>query len=266
MSRVSTHIKEIIEQSSNVVYKAKVYRSLAGKAPSQYLHANPNLSASEQEQEAIAQALIDFATPSQFSSTNPHIDRPFEQAEYEKFLCDIDFDGVFNGPIANCGKSRFSPGGSFGVWYGAKTEKTCLIESLFRWLDDCLLDYGSLEYLAEVQKKVITAVLDAVLVDLRMVSKSFKELVDPKDYTLTQALGEALHRDVAGLQYFSARHSRGVCLGVFRADGLSSGIYLRHVEFSADVERNKAFITGLDGNLIAEVSIQKLVDGKSVSF
>jgi hypothetical protein len=134
--------------------------------------------------------------PQVFSSHQPVIQRPFEEAAWNE---SIDY------PFRNWMKSRYSDG-SFGVWYGSDTIETTAYETAFHWRFGLLEDAGFVEPGISVERSVYQIRCDAALLDLRDSITSFPALIHPTDYTFTQQVGARLnHEGHPGLTTKSAR-------------------------------------------------------------
>jgi len=136
--------------------------------------------------------------PRLFSSPQPIIDRPYEEALW---------NDAINYPFKHWLRSRYSDG-SFGVWYGADDIETTVYETAYHWSRGFLQDAGLSQPGISIERTLYLVRCDAALVDLRPSVAHIPALLDPLDYTLTQQLGGRLHREGhPGLVSRSARCS-----------------------------------------------------------
>ena len=134
--------------------------------------------------------------PQVFSSLNPVIHRPFEEAAWNEA---IEY------PFRNWMRSRYSDG-TFGVWYGADSIETTIFETVHHWRSGLLEDAGFVGHGIRMERKVYSVRCDAALVDMRGALTRYPALIDPVDYTFTQQVGGRLHREgYPGLVSRSAR-------------------------------------------------------------
>lgn len=164
-----------------------------------------------------AAQLLEMETkPQLFNSSQPIIDRPFEEAEWNVAI---------GYPFLNSSQSRFSDG-SFGVWYGADTVETTIYETIYHWQSVLLNDAGFNKPGIEIQRKIYMVQCDSLLIDLRPEVKSYPELLHKTDYSATQAIGRKLHREGhPGLITNSARVKNGEIYAVFTPNVLSNPVY-----------------------------------------
>lgn len=132
-----------------------------------------------------AQAVEDDVKPPVYASRTPIIHRPFEDAEW--------FNAI-GYPFRNWQASRFSDG-SFGVWYGSGDIETTVHETVHHWYFGLLNDAGFRQDGVVIERKVYWVRGDAALLDFRPLASDYGDLVDDRNYTLTQAIGARLHRE-----------------------------------------------------------------------
>lgn len=123
--------------------------------------------------------------PQAFSSLNPVIHRPFEEAAWNEA---IEY------PFRNWMRSRYSDG-TFGVWYGADSIETTIFETVHHWRSGLLEDAGFVGPGIRMERKVYSVRCDAALVDMRSALARYPALIDPVDYTFTHQVGGRLHRE-----------------------------------------------------------------------
>jgi len=187
-----------------------LYRNIASIKSSQYLF--DDIADTLQDQEVLTSHEIQYKT-STYTSEQPIIDRPFEEAKYNEAI---------QYPFENWQQSRFS-NGSFGVWYGASDLQTTIDETAYHWKNDLLTDAGwqNVEDVVS-ERKVYRVACDALLINFLPKIHSHPELVDPTNYFLTNQIGERLHHEGhPGLMGQSAR-GEGTVFAIFKPDVLSS--------------------------------------------
>jgi hypothetical protein len=130
--------------------------------------------------------------------------------------------------------SRFS-NGSYGVYYAAQALETAIAEVSHH---RAVFLARTNEPTIDVDMRLITAMVDAPLHDLRHVRKHAAELFDPDRYAVPQALGQQL-RDAGswGLQFPSVRDKGGVCVGLFRPKALRHAKSGAHIALHWDGQR-----------------------------
>lgn len=179
-----------------------------------------------------AQRLELETKPNFFNSSQPVIDRPFEEAEWNNA---IDY------PFKNSSQSRFSDG-SFGVWYGADTIETTVYETIYHWQKKFLDDAGFNKPGVVGERKIYLVQCDSALIDLRPAIMSYPEIVHPSDYTATHAIGSKIHREShPGLITRSAR-TEGDIYAIFTPKVLSNprhSCHLRYIITEKGVEVQK---------------------------
>ncbi len=135
------------------------------------------------------QAAIDLeksTKPHTFESSQPIIDRPFEEARYYEAI---------GYPFDHWTKTRYSDG-SFGVWYGADTLETSIYETVYHWHKGFLEDtnwQGREGIISE--RSVYEVRVDAALLAFIEKTAEFPALIDPHSYHQTQQVGARIHHD-----------------------------------------------------------------------
>ena len=130
---------------------------------------------------------LEIATkPHTNRSTQPIIDRPFEEAAYNEAI---------RYPFSHWSQSRYSDG-SFGVWYGADTLETSIYETVHHWRRGLLDDagWGDIEGVI-IERKVYLVHCDAGLLNFLPELEDFPALVDPDSYHLTHQVGARIHHE-----------------------------------------------------------------------
>ena len=170
------------------------HRNIVSLRVSQDLY--DDLSASPEDWQVAID--LEIATkPHTNRSTQPIIDRPFEEAAYNEAI---------RYPFSHWSQSRYSDG-SFGVWYGADTLETSIYETVHHWRRGLLDDagWGDIEGVI-IQRKVYLVHCDAGLLDFHPKLEDFPALVDPDSYHLTHQVGARIHHEGhPGLATRSAR-------------------------------------------------------------
>ena len=120
---------------------------------------------------------LEIATkPHTYTSHQPVIARPFEEADYNEA---IEY------PFSHWSSSRYS-NGSYGVWYGADTLETSIYETVHHWRSNLLKDanWQDVEGV-EIERKVYLVRCDAAFLDFREKIRTHSALIDAASYHLT---------------------------------------------------------------------------------
>lgn len=179
-----------------------LYRNIVSLRESQELYDDLSDSASGWQ----AAVDLEMATkPRTYLSTQPAIDRPFEESA---------FNEAIHYPFGNWSNSRYSDG-SFGIWYGANTLETSIHETAYHWRTQLLEDVGwhTLDGVA-IERKIYLVRCDAGLLNFIPKLDEFPALTDPAPggYYLTHQVGARIHHDGhPGLLTRSARCDGQVC-------------------------------------------------------
>ncbi len=174
---------------------------------------------------------LELATkPHTYTSNQPVIDRPFEEAE---------FNEAINYPFENSTKSRYSDG-SFGVWYGANDLETSIHETVHHWRTNLLEDAGwhALDGIT-IERKVYRVRCDAGLLNFISKLEAFPALIDPSpsSYQLTQLVGARIHHDGhPGLLSRSARCT-GNTYAIFNPQVLSNPRHICYLTYRTEGDR-----------------------------
>ena len=134
------------------------------------------------------------------------------------FLYGVSLDGSASARVP----TRFSDGRRFGVWYGSLSLITTVYETVYHWRRRLADMLTTIQGEVVSDRRVFKVSVRRVIIDLRDKHRRFPALIDPIDYTFTNALGEHLHRNGQnGLLVQAARHPEGVNLAAFKPDILS---------------------------------------------
>ena len=122
---------------------------------------------------------------------------------------------------ANWQRTRFSDGIRYGVWYGSLDLETTIHESAYHWRRFVLASFPNESTDIVAERRVIKAKCHGILVSLLGKEIEYHALVDPDDYTFSNALGSYLQRQGQnGVMYRSARCS-GTNGAIFKQSRLS---------------------------------------------
>lgn len=150
---------------------------------------------------SLAQKAASDVNPMGYSSFEPEIYRPFEEAEW--------FNAIL-WPFRHWQASRFSDG-SFGVWYGSDAVETTVYETAFHWLRGFLADADLESESVVIRRQIFSVSCRAGILDFRPAVTSYPQLLHKTDYSVAQGVGSRLHREGhPGLVSFSVRHSGGL--------------------------------------------------------
>jgi hypothetical protein len=124
--------------------------------------------------------------PHTYTSNQPIIARPFEEADY---------NNAIEYPFHHWSNSRYSDG-SYGVWYGTNTLETSVYETVYHWRYNLLEDSGWQNIEGVVVERLIYLVrCDAALLDFRIKADICPALIDPNSYHITHQVGARIHHD-----------------------------------------------------------------------
>ncbi len=124
--------------------------------------------------------------------------------------------------------SRFSDG-SYGVFYCARKRDTAIAETRYH---SALFMQATREPPMRLQMRLYTVQARGEAVDLREASRSDPRIVDPDDYSHTQAIGRSLRAAGAlGIVYPSVRHPGGECLAALRTCIVKNCLHAAYLEY-----------------------------------
>jgi hypothetical protein len=131
--------------------------------------------------------------------------------------------------------SRFSDG-SFGVLYVGDRFEVALLETIHHHARFMLATAQPPGWTSQFREIVLE--VDAELHDIRPLGADAAPVLDPADYTASQALGIGLRAmGSAGIAYPSVRCPGGECAGLFYPDGASHPVQGRHLDYHWNGER-----------------------------
>ncbi len=124
--------------------------------------------------------------------------------------------------------SRFSDG-SYGVFYCARKRDTAIAETRHH---SVLFMHATREPPMRLQMRLYTVHARGEAADLREASRSDPRIVDPDDYSHTQAIGRSLRAAGAlGIVYRSVRHPGGECLAALRTGIVKNCLHAAYLEY-----------------------------------
>lgn len=125
--------------------------------------------------------------------------------------------------------SRFSDG-SFGVLYVGDRFEVALLETIHHHARFMLATAQPPGWTSQFREIVLE--VDAELHDIRSPGVEAAPVLDPADYTASQALGIGLRAlGSAGVAYPSVRCPGGECAGLFYPDGARHPVQGRHLDY-----------------------------------
>lgn len=131
--------------------------------------------------------------------------------------------------------SRFSDG-SFGLLYAGRQFETALLETIHHHSRFMTRTNEAPGWTSQFREIVLD--IDTRLHDLREGGEESAHLLEPDDYSASQALGNALRSsDSDGIAYPSVRHEGGECAGLFYPDQAVNPRQGRHIDYHWDGER-----------------------------
>lgn len=163
--------------------------------------------------------------PHTYSTYQPVITRPFEEADY---------NDAIEYPFRHWSSTRYS-NGSFGVWYGTDTLQTSIHETVHHWRFKLLEDAGWQDIEGvEVDRKVYLVRCEAALLDFRQKIQTHRALIDSASYHLTHQVGAKIHHDGhPGLISRSAR-CEGDIYAVFNQRTLSNPRHVCYLSYRVE--------------------------------
>lgn len=125
--------------------------------------------------------------PRAYRSSQPIIERPFEEAEFVSAI-------LYPFEPGHWSESRFSRG-AFGVWYGSEDMDTTIYETVYHWRNGLLADAGW-ERLKGVsmERRVHRVSCSTHLINLTEQTERWPELRS-NDYTFCQRLGSQASKE-----------------------------------------------------------------------
>ena len=124
--------------------------------------------------------------------------------------------------------SRFSDG-TYGVFYCARKRDTALAETRHH---STLFMQATREPPMRLQMRLYTVEAKGEVADLRQASKTESRIVDPDDYSHSQAIGRRLRANGAqGILYPSVRHPGGECLAALRTGIVKNCLHAVYLEY-----------------------------------
>lgn len=131
--------------------------------------------------------------------------------------------------------SRFSDG-SFGVLYVGDRFEVALLETIHHHARFMLATAQPPGWTSQFREIVLE--IDASLHDVRSLGVEAAPVLDPVDYSESQALGAGLRAaGSAGIAYPSVRYPDGECVGLFYPDGARHPVQGRHLDYHWNGER-----------------------------
>uniref|UniRef100_A0A9E7ZLS5 RES family NAD+ phosphorylase n=1 Tax=Bosea sp. NBC_00436 TaxID=2969620 RepID=A0A9E7ZLS5_9HYPH len=131
--------------------------------------------------------------------------------------------------------SRFSDG-SFGVLYVGDRFEVALLETIHHHARFMLATVQPPGWTSQFREIVLE--IDAELHDIRPLGAKAAPVLDPVDYSASQALGIGLRAlGSAGIVYPSVRCPGGECAGLLYPDGASHPVQGRHLDYHWNGER-----------------------------
>lgn len=181
-----------------------------------------------------------------YSSFEPEIYRPFEEAE-----C---FSAIL-WPFRHWQASRFSDG-SFGVWYGSDAVETTVYETAFHWWCGFLADAGLESESVVIRRQIFSVSCRAGILDFRPAVTSYPHLLHKSDYTFTRQIGARIHREGhPGLVSFSVRHSGGLSYALLNPAVLSEPGH--HSSLAYRLQNGVIEVEGPSGVVLMEIPVDR---------
>jgi len=140
--------------------------------------------------------------------------------------------------------------GTFGAFYGANSYETALFETIHHMGQFYAATNEDPGWIADMRELV--GDIDADLIDIR--GGGFDDLLDPNDYTSSQAFARAA-RDAGenGIVYPSVRHRGGECFVAFLPNVMGKPIQGRHITYHWNGNRINMIRDVSDDNKVYEI-------------
>lgn len=192
--------------TKSILYRDDLLRNIKSVRQSQDLFDDIALDAQDAEVARTAQA------QARAQGDNPLVQRPFEYGSVITYTFDA----------AHWQATRFSDGRSYGVWYGCIELETTVHETAYHWHRFLSDSFAHENRVIRGERRVFSVACDALLADLRGLQRKHPELVERRDYTYCQALGQHLvSQRQNGLLVASARCAGGTNAALFAPDRLA---------------------------------------------
>jgi len=188
-----------------VDFDEPVYRNIRSIRISQALHDDIAAAAEDQ---AIADAAAAQDKP---QAEAPLLTRPF----------DYGLDIVYPFLPESLHRTRFSDGTRYGVWHGSRKLETTVQETAYHWAQFVRASFGASNTELRSDRRVFTARVRGLLVDLRGKEKRYPDLLHRSNYAFPNEVGRYLFdQGQNGVLVHSAR-CKGTNVDVFRSQVLS---------------------------------------------
>ncbi|HKL49327.1 MAG TPA: RES family NAD+ phosphorylase [Desulfuromonadales bacterium] len=119
----------------------------------------------------------------------------------------------------NWQETRFSDGRLFGVWYGSTEMETTIFETVYHWRRFVEDSFAGEDTDISADRRVMLILCQGVLINLIGKEADYPALLDPMDYTFTQAIGRYLHD----------QGQNGLLVTSTRCDGINAAIFKERV-------------------------------------
>jgi hypothetical protein len=179
------------------------------------------------------------------------ITRPFEDADvYDPVATAIEW------PFEHPCRTRFS-GGAFGVWYGASSLETSVRETVHHFRSGTLASTIAAQSKRPIvqERRVHLVRCNALLVDLRTLTRKDSRLLHPDDYSACQLLGAEL-RDAGmpGVLTYSVRHAKSEIVAVFAPRVLADPRMVCYLTYTLFPETGRVTVERTPGTIEFDLS------------
>ena len=176
----------------------------------------------------------------------PILDRPFEEAAlYDPVREAIAW------PFEHPCRSRYSSG-AYGVWYGARTLRTSIHETVYHFRRNTLASEIARQSPTPIyqERRVHRVRCQALLIDLRAACAHEPRLIDPEDYRFCQAIGAELEAaSQPGIESRSVRDAGGEIVAVFRREALSDPRDVCYLTYALDAASGRVDVERTPGRI-----------------
>ncbi len=190
------------------------------------------------------------------SKTNPRLSETIGKLDLVPLDRRVGGEGAsyVMAPFTHCSPDR--PGrfhdGTFGAFYAGESFETALFETVYHAGQFCAATDELPGWIADMRQLI--GHIDKRLTDIR--GEGFDELLDPDDYTASQAFArQIVNQGGDGIVFPSVRNRGGECFAAFYPDVMGIPHQARHISYHWDGERIDMIKDLSDGNKVYEIAL-----------
>lgn len=179
------------------------------------------------------------------------ITRPFEDADvYDPVASAIEW------PFVHPCRTRFSSG-AFGVWYGASSLETSVRETVHHFRSGTLASSIAAQSKRPIvqERRVHLVRCNALLVDLRGLTRKEPGLLHRDDYSACQILGAELkNAGMPGVLSYSVRHPKAEIVAVFAPSVLADPRMVCYLTYTLFPDTGRVAVERTPGTIEFDLS------------